>query len=327
MALIIKKYLRKKMSRNDQYFPHDYNAFSDLKIRAFFSDAGMIGYGFYWVVIEQLHKEDCCQLPKVDKTYKALAQLMSTSVEQIKTLVEQATDNDLFIKNDEFIISERVLKNMNKRQEISDKRSVAGKISALKRTSVEQVLTSVEQNSTKESKEKEIKGNKKERVKKITPARPELPDYQTLKELYIKTAKEIFKTDKVTLNELKCNDNAIEFCNYFLGDVEYPGVWFTNKKYKCHRIDPLATIKKSINIVRNDERFNYNYMAEYSIPYSDKQREPEKQLTPEESAALIQRAKDEIKARMNQGYSEPTQPVNKKEATEGLINFCDNFGR
>jgi hypothetical protein len=55
--------------------------------------------------------------------------------------------------------------------------------------------------------------------------------------------------------------------------------------------------------------------------------EPEKKLTPEESQAMIKQAMENIKAKMNQGYSEPEQPVNKKEATEGLMNFCDNFGR
>ena len=49
-------------------------------------------------------------------------------LKEIKEYVEHATECELFVKNDEYIISERVLKNMNKRQEISDKRSQAGKI-------------------------------------------------------------------------------------------------------------------------------------------------------------------------------------------------------
>ncbi len=154
---------------NDQYFPHDYNASTDLNITAFMSDAGLAGYGFYWIVIEILHKEKTHQMPRNQKTYKALAKQMSTSVEQVSTFVEQAINNDLFEKNDEFIISERVLKNIKNRKEISEKRSIAGKISALKRTSVEQVLTSVEQKATKKRKEKERKLKEKEKDKKEIP--------------------------------------------------------------------------------------------------------------------------------------------------------------
>lgn len=177
---------------SDQYFPHDYNASTDLNIAAFMSDAGIAGYGFYWIVVELLHKEKTHQLPRTQKTYKALAKQMSTSVEQVSTFVEQAIDNDLFEKNDEFIISERVLKNVKKRQEISDKRSFAGKISATKRTCVEHVLTNDEQEATNKRKRKEK--NLKDKEKNIKKEIPPVPAGSMSFEEFSETFSEKFVT-------------------------------------------------------------------------------------------------------------------------------------
>lgn len=197
------------MSKNDQYFPHDYNAFHDLKVVAFISECGLAGYGFYWVVIERLHKEENCQLPKKNYVYKGLAEQMSTSVEQIKSYVEQATDNELFVENDEYIISDRVLKNMKKRQDISDKRSEAGKISALKRTSVKQVLTSVEQNSTKEKKGKEIKEIKD--IKKNTKEKPPLPPDTEIQDYFFQVISDQVKILNKTIEDVDKEKALIDF--------------------------------------------------------------------------------------------------------------------
>lgn len=197
------------MSKSDQYFPHDYNAFSDPKISAFISDYGITGYGFYWIVIELLHKEDSCMLPKKDYIFKALAKQMLTSVEQIKEYVEQATYCELFVKNDEYIISERVLKNRKKRQELSEKRSEAGKISAIKRTSVEQMLTSVEQNSTNKKKRKEIIIDKENDIKESSPSVED--GYKA----FIDFAIEYFEGAKEDYDQNRLKLEAEEFAEYW----------------------------------------------------------------------------------------------------------------
>ncbi len=165
------------------YFSHDYYATLDPKIIALLGDYGAVGYGIYWRIVEMLHAEESHILPLKDYIYKAIAQQMVTSVEQVSTIINDCINvYELFIEEDNNFYSKRVLENIEKMEETKEKRSKAGKISAEKRknatnveqslTSVQQNLTSVQQNSTqsnkiKEKKRKEIKENKnKEEINK-----------------------------------------------------------------------------------------------------------------------------------------------------------------
>ena len=153
------------------YFSHDYNQTSDPKIQALIGEHGAVGYGLYWRIVEMLHEEETHKLPCKKYIYLALAKQMSTSVEQVEMIVKCCVELcELFVSDNELFWSERVLRNIGKRTEISNKRSEAGKKSAELRkisTSVGQVSTSVQQNPTKESKgkkrkEKEDKYNKED---------------------------------------------------------------------------------------------------------------------------------------------------------------------
>lgn len=143
------------------YFQHDYEPISDPKITAMVGKFGATGYGLFWRIVEMLHSDSSHQLPKKEYIFESIGKQMSTPVEQVKQFVDYCTKTcELFSNNKDFIISKRVLSNFKKREDISEKRSYAGRISAAKRaTSVEQVLTSVEQNPTKEIKEKKKKRN------------------------------------------------------------------------------------------------------------------------------------------------------------------------
>ena len=149
-----------------EYFSHDYNASFDPKIIALIGDYGAVGYGIYWRIVEMLHAEESHTLPLKDYIYKALAKQMSTSVEQISTIINDCINvYELFIKDNDFFYCQRVFDNIQKMEETKEKRSKAGKISAERRknaTNVEQSLTSVQQNSTQSNKIKEnkIKENK-----------------------------------------------------------------------------------------------------------------------------------------------------------------------
>ena len=148
------------------YFSHDYNATLDPKIIALLGDYGAVGYGIYWRIVEMLHAENEHKLPLKEYIYKALAKQMGTSVEQVSAIVRDCIDiYDLFIECDGCFYSKRVDDNIQKMEEIKEKRSKAGKISAENRknsTSVQQNLTSVQQNLTQSNKikEKKIKENK-----------------------------------------------------------------------------------------------------------------------------------------------------------------------
>ena len=149
--------------KDTYYFQHDYNPTSDPKVQALIGEYGAIGYGIYWRIVEMLHEDELHKLQCKKFIYIALAKQMLTSVEQVESIIKNCIEiYELFKSDDDFFWSERVMRNISKRTEISNKRSKAGKISAESRkktTSVEQKSTCVEQNPTKERKVKEIKVN------------------------------------------------------------------------------------------------------------------------------------------------------------------------
>lgn len=166
------------MSKETFYFSHDYNARNDIKIQALLVEHGAVGYGVYWVIVEILHEESVKKLKLDDMTFVAIARQASTSVEQVKAIVECCLKYELFTEDDGYFFSKRILENFNKRMEISEKRAKAGRISAEKRkkaTSVGKNSTSVEENPTKSNKEKERK-EKKRKGKSIVDTNVSMSD-------------------------------------------------------------------------------------------------------------------------------------------------------
>ena len=155
------------MAKDTFYFQHDYAPTSDPKIQALLGEYGGVGYGIFWRIVEMLHSAESHMIPKKPYIYSALAKQMLTDVEQLETIIEyMITTCELFCQDKDFIWSDRVMRNIEKRDNLKEGRSKAGKASAearKKATLVEQTLTPVEQNPTKESKEKESKVNKKEK--------------------------------------------------------------------------------------------------------------------------------------------------------------------
>ena len=141
------------MNKETFYFSHDYNARNDMKIQALLVEHGAVGYGVYWIIVEILHEESHKKLPLNKLTYVAVARQASTSVEHVKSIVECCLEYELFDEEDGCFFSKRILKNIDKRMDISEKRAKAGRISAEKRKKA----TGVEQNSTNVNKEKERK--------------------------------------------------------------------------------------------------------------------------------------------------------------------------
>ena len=154
------------MKKDAYYFAHDYNTTSDPKIQSFLSIYGGTGYGVFWRIIEMLHEESTHKLPLKKYIFNAIGFQLKCDPDIVLEMVQYLTDEcEIFKTENEFFYSERVLSNMDKRDEISNKRSQAGKRSAELRqnnpTVVQQKSTGVEQKPTKETKGNENKGNEK----------------------------------------------------------------------------------------------------------------------------------------------------------------------
>jgi len=165
------------MNKDTYYFQHDYEPTSDPKIQAMLSQDGALGYALFWRIVEMLHSDSNHRIPLKKYIFMALAQQMKTSVEEVDSFIQQCVNvYELFISDGQCLWSERVLRNIYKRNEISEKRAAAGKASAKKRadaTDAQQVSTSVEQISTKERKGKEIKEKENKAINTLT-ASPEI---------------------------------------------------------------------------------------------------------------------------------------------------------
>lgn len=161
---------------NKEYFAHDYDASSDPKVVAMISVHKAAGYGLYWHINELLHKTNGHKIPLKKYVYLAIAKQMETTVEFVEQFIIDCIEQfELYEMDGVCFYSERVLRNMVTRAELSEKRSLAGQRSVISRqisTNVEQELTSVQQNSANTNKLNKKKG------KEIKELYTEFPFFQ-----------------------------------------------------------------------------------------------------------------------------------------------------
>lgn len=151
-------------SKESFYFSHDYNAITDPKMMMILKKEGLAGIGLFWILIELLHQQPESSITREElKNYIDFYSKYDQRGLDFLTNVEQCFfDTGLLKEKNNIVYSDRVLKNKEKRDEISKARSYAGKKSAEKRYKKDNNLTNVQQGTfnklTKERKGKEIKG-------------------------------------------------------------------------------------------------------------------------------------------------------------------------
>lgn len=147
-----------------EYFSHDYGTRNKLKMAALLQTSGTRGYGLFWVIVEMMYEDSKKWLELEEYTYLAIKKESGEDLDFIRQFIRDCIDTyKVFIEEDGKISTERVLRNIEKRNEISEKRKEAGKESAKRRasltitseqnsTSDEHLLNKNEQNPTKETK-------------------------------------------------------------------------------------------------------------------------------------------------------------------------------
>jgi hypothetical protein len=139
------------MAKDAYYFPHDYNARNDRKIAALVKKHKAAGYGVFWITCEMMHEEDG-SIEFDEITFGAIAKDSNEDLGLVKTIITDCIrEFKLFKMDDDIVISGRVSRNLEKRQEVSKSRAIAGQKGAI-----------AQQNKAKERKEikekKEIRG-------------------------------------------------------------------------------------------------------------------------------------------------------------------------
>ena len=143
------------MNKDTFYFSHDYNARTDDKIKNLIRKHGMLGYGIFWAIVEDLYNNT--NALRLD--YDGIAFDFRTTPEIIKSIIN---DFDLFCKDDIYFGSKSVETRLIKRNEKSDKARQSAfyrwnKDANVMRTQCERNEIKCERNAIKESKEKKIK--------------------------------------------------------------------------------------------------------------------------------------------------------------------------
>jgi hypothetical protein len=130
-----------KNNKETLWFKHDYDTAIDPKILSMLSNFGGVGYAMFWVIVEMLYTSPSNRLEMKKYTFQAIAKQMQAIANQnvpklfqvqvcsedvdffIKSCIE---DHELFKSEDGKFWSSRVDEEMEKRREISRKRSESG---------------------------------------------------------------------------------------------------------------------------------------------------------------------------------------------------------
>jgi len=143
------------MSKDTFYFSHDYNSRNDEKIKFLLRKHGLIGYGLFWAIIEDLYNN----ANALQSDYEGIAYDYRINADVVKSIIN---DFDLFVFDGETFGSLSVQKRIDER----DSKSVKARESAHKRwTNANAMQTQCDSNAIKERKVKEIKEKKVNKIK------------------------------------------------------------------------------------------------------------------------------------------------------------------
>ena len=158
------------MSKETFYFSHDYSSRSDSKIKKLISKHGLLGYGVFWAIVEDLYM-NANALPM---DCESIAYDLRADVKVVESILK---DFDLFVFEGDTFGSMSVQKRMDARAEKSTK----ARASADKRWNknanalppqTERIDISCEGNAIKESIVKENKGKEKKPKVKLPDKNP-----------------------------------------------------------------------------------------------------------------------------------------------------------
>lgn len=171
------------MAKDTYYFSHDVNASNDPKIIVMKELCGVISYAWWWILIEQLAAQEEYKLPMDKITFTGLGIAFGMKQNEANALNNEAklstakqaeafvilliNECELLETDGEFFWSPSLLRRnllrKKKQEEISKKRSEAGRLGGLKsgkaRSKTKQLLEANEANEANEAKGKERKGN------------------------------------------------------------------------------------------------------------------------------------------------------------------------
>lgn len=132
----------KKLS-NSNWCPHDLDCTSDPKLVALMGKFGALGYAVFWRITEILHKEPEHKISTLDEfIFIGIAEQLKANAKQVLEVIDyMVVPCQLMKRNADFISSNRVFRNIERKNEIVDKRKEAGSLGGKSKANAKQVLT------------------------------------------------------------------------------------------------------------------------------------------------------------------------------------------
>jgi hypothetical protein len=196
------------MKDTSYYFSHDYNTRQDIKIKKLLVKHGMIGYGCFWSIIEDLYN-NANALPL---DYESIAYDLRVSENLIDSIIN---DFDLFIIQGGYFGSKSVENRLNQRNE----KSINASKAAFKRwnkseSNANDMQTHSESNAIKERKGKERR-EKEIKVNNISVIENEFSQKNNAKNISFKiwTLKDF--EDEINLRRAAVNLQKQELLNFY----------------------------------------------------------------------------------------------------------------
>ncbi|MFA6946705.1 MAG: Lin1244/Lin1753 domain-containing protein [Pedobacter sp.] len=227
------------MAKDTYYFSHDYNARNDPKIRKLISKHGMIGYGIFWAIVEDLY-QNANALPT---DYDLIAFDMRADCEVVKSIVN---DFELFVIDGSEFGSSAVERRLIERNGKSEKaRQSAFKKWDKVKNDANALRTHCEPNAIKERKGKEnkvIEGI-------IIPSWKD--DFNVYLEECKKAYREYYNDEQFIKTQSQLNPNVNIKLSIAKGYENFWGKesgWKHKKKSRTKDIDWRQTIVNSIDM-------------------------------------------------------------------------------
>lgn len=157
------------MKKDAYYFSHDSNAQNDPKCAALIHDHGMEGYGFYWCFIELLHQQSGGKLEKFPKLIDGISHQFGCKKEFVTKQIEALLHEYFLLREDEkYIWSDRVLRNLEEKEEKRQIKVDAGRIGGIKSgLSRRSELSGNDNEAVVKANEAVVKNLKQSKVKEI----------------------------------------------------------------------------------------------------------------------------------------------------------------
>ncbi len=199
------------------YFSHDVHCTSDRKLKLIKAKYGVVGYGIYFLLLEEIYKEGYCI--HLDDEFNILF-VSDHNLEEdvyincLNDCIKFGLFNDIIYKKSNILTSKRIQENY---LEASSRRKVIEIDVNILLLNVDILPQNV--NISTQKKRKEKKGEeKREKIEEIKPLKKEriLPTYDQAKEYWIEKVKVKKETlDNITLNRNKVMNGFQTLWDYY----------------------------------------------------------------------------------------------------------------